>query len=256
MAALVSEPVGRELTQNRGEYAQHELVTVSGAYRVGVKLPYLWNATLTDCIVNGPLGDEEEYKHPTVMQIGIDVGASMDCHIIRPRIMAAKIGIFAGAPESEGRAEGLHVHEGWMQHVGTGVEMVGESGGGWPTPASWITQMHLNHLQHGIRAFECSGMHLLQNDVYASHYNSGQWGIYLIGCRNVVIDGNHFWANRPGFYGAIVLDACTNVHISGGVVDDSVLLALHATPSCVNVTTEGATWARAGRQGKIVNRAM
>lgn len=226
---------------------------VSGDYRIGIQLPSIWNATLTDCTVSGPLGDEAEYERPTVMEIGIDVGASMDCHIIRPRIMACKTGIFAGAPDTDGRAEGLHVEGGWMQHVNIGVELFGEYGGGWQTPASWIERMHLNHLQQAIRVFWCAGVHIVHNDLYASHYQTGQWGIYMVGCKNVVIDGNHFWTNRPGDYGGIVLDACENVHISGGVVDDSVWRALHATPTCKNVTVEGATWARAQRTGKIVN---
>ncbi len=91
------------------------------------------------------------------MQIGIDVGNSMDAHIIRPRITSAATGIFAGDPEGPIRAEGLHIEGGFI--------------------------------------------------------------------------------------------------VSGGIVDDSVALALHATPSCRNITTSGKTWERAAAQGKIVNRA-
>lgn len=234
--------------------AQVEHLDLRGPYHTGLRLVNCWNATLADCFIHGLL-TEAENQRPQAMTYGLDLGNAMDAHVVRPRITAATIGIYAGAPASDGRAEGLHIEGGWLMHVSTGIHLAGEIGGGWPTPAHWIARLHINHLQYGLFAHLCSGLHLLDNDLYASHYTTGQWGIYLVGCRNVEIRGNHFWANRDGFYGGIVLDACAHVSISGGIVDDSVSIALHATPSCVNVTTEGATWNRAARAGKIVNRS-
>lgn len=235
--------------------SQLNRVEVRGDFRTGIRLVNCWNPSLVDCCVSGRLGDEAEYANPKVMQIGIDVHNAMDCHIIRPRITSAATGIFAGDPDGPIRAEGLHIEGGFVMHCWIAIHLRGHVLSLWPTPAVWVQWLHLNFSGAGIMAEYQSSLNIVGNNIYASQYAQRQWGLYLIGCKNVIVDQNTFWTNRHGFYGGIVLDACENVAISGGIVDDSVSLALHATASCRNVTTSGATWDRAAAQGKVVNRA-
>lgn len=223
--------------------------------KTGIKLVNTWNASLVDCCVTGALGDEAEYANPQIMQIGIDVGNSMDCHIIRPRVTSAATGIFAGDPGGPIRAEGLHIEGGYVMHCHTAIHLVGHWLGGWPTPAVWIERLHLNYSGAGVVAFAQSFLQIRAVNFYASQYSQRQWAIYLVGCKHVVIDGNQLWANRHGFYGGIVLDNCEDVAISGGTLSADLSIALHALPNCRNVTTEGKTWERAAAQGKVVNRA-
>lgn len=227
---------------------------VRGGCRTGVRLHNCWNPRLQNVIVSGVLTHEEN-EHPSTMQIGIDLHNSMDAHVIGAQITTARIGIHAGDPDPAAtiRAEGLHIERGFLMHNEIGCQLIGTHLGGWPTPAGWFERMHVNHLTYGLFGYLQSGLHVVHNDFYASHFRTGQWAVYLVACKNVVIDGNHFWANRPGDYGAIVLDACENVVISGGVVDDSVNRALWVTPSCKNIYTSGPTWERAQRQGKVFN---
>jgi hypothetical protein len=258
----VPQAVGREIRYPpeapRAPTAQLKDIVIDGPFRTMLKLVNCWNATVEDPFLTFALS-EEENANPTQVQIGIDVGMSMDTHISRPRILNARVGIRAGDPDpnNPGRAEGLHVGEGgWIQHCMTGIELHGKMGGGRACPSHYIAPRHINFLQYGIFAFTYFGLQIRNINMYASHYRTGQWGIYLVNCNGVTIDGVDFWRNGPGFYGAIVLDQCENVFISGGTIDPTVTIALHATSSCRNVRTSGPQWEQAARDGKVVNRAQ
>lgn len=231
-------------------------IHIRGPFHTGLRLRQAWNARVEDVFINGLLS-EVEYANPQAMQYGMDIGDSMDTHIIRPSITSANIGIQAGLGSTAPvRAEGLQVHTGFLQHVNVGIFLYGGVLGGWPTPAQWIMGGHINHLRHAVMAYQVSGLHIKHVDLYASHLAVGQWALYLIACKNVQISGNYWWANRGGPFGAILLDACENVEIDGGIIDDSVSTALFATASCRNVYTSGGQWERAAKKGKVQNNAQ
>jgi hypothetical protein len=237
--------------------AQLNNVVVRGDFHTGIQLDAgCWNSNIRDCFITGNLASEQEYANPQVMKIGIDLQGAMDCHIENPRITSAAIGIRASTAVGDfPRSEGLQVKGGWLMHVNTGIELNGSMLGGWPTPWAVLSEMHLAFNQFAVRATGYSWLHLRELNCYGSHYSTGKWCIYLVGCKNVQITDCDFWTNWsvPGFFGGIVLDQCENVEINGGSFVDSITLALHATPSCKGVRTNGKVWDKLIAQGKVAN---
>ena len=231
---------------------------IRGPWHTGIRLDGAWNATITDPFINGPLGDEAEYANPQQMQVGIDLVGAMDCHVSRPRITCANVGIRASThPNGFPRCEGLHIDRGWLMHVNTGIELHGSPLGGWPTPWTTVTKPHIAFNQFAVRATNIAWLHLDGINCYGSHYSTGKWSIYLVGCKQVQITNCDFWTNwaGPGFFGGIVLDQCEDVEITGGSFVSSISLALHATASCRNVRTNGKVWDQLAAAGKVANYA-
>jgi hypothetical protein len=246
-----------------------ERVNVRGYYQTGIRLRDTWNATLTDCFINAPIISDEENADPSIMEAGIDLIGAMDCHITRPRITGAQHGIRAqSAPDGHPRSEGLRIHGGFLMHVNYGVYIQGSAFGGWVTPVASIRDLHIAfNGKHGnaIRAIGQSFLQISGVNCYASAYHRTAWAIYLIGCKNVILTDIDVWSNwaTPGFLGGILLDHCENVQINSTSVSEdrygrdetSVDIALHATQSCRNVTTNGKIWELLARQGKVANFA-
>ncbi len=262
---VTSEPaeVGLEISyppdSPRTPSAQLKDISVDGPYKTGIRLVNCWNATLEDPFVTH-IESEEQNANPTKMLVGIDIGTSMDTHISRPRVLNARVGIRVGDPDqaNPARAEGIHIGEGgWIQHAMTGVELHGKMGGGWPCPSAMIALRHINFLQYGVFIHNYSGVHIKNMDLYGSHYRPelSKWAIYLVGCKEVEISGNHFWKNSAGPVNGIVLDGCEDVEIHGGVISAGIEKALWSTPTCKRIRTYGSAWDYAAKMGKVFNQA-
>lgn len=231
---------------------------LNGPYKTALRLDQCWNATVLNPFIAGPLGDEAEYANPTQMQVGIELVGAMDAHITNPRITCANVGIKASThPDGYPRSEGLHITDGFLMHVNTGIRLEGSMLGGWPTPVVHVRGPHVAFNKYGIYAQNIAFLHLTDVNWYASNYQRNQWCVYLVNCKNVQIRGCDFWSNWaiPGFLGGIVLDACEDVDIDGGTFVSSITLALHATPTCKRVRLNGKVWDDLTRQGKVVNRS-
>jgi hypothetical protein len=235
-----------------------ERVNVRGYYQTGIRLRDTWNARVTDCFINAPIISDEENANPSIMEAGIDLIGAMDCHILQPCITGAKSGIRArSAPDGHPRSEGLRIRDGWMMHCNVGIDIQGTNYGGWPTPVVAIHGGHIAFNSHAIFIVGVSHLDIDGVNCYASAYHRGRWAIFLVGCKSVQIRGCGFWTNwdPPGFFGGIVLDACEDVTITDGTFVESIGLALHATPRCKGVRTNGAIWTELQRQGKVANYA-
>lgn len=174
------------------------------------------------------------------MEVAFDLTNSMDFHLIRPRAVSAKVGVKVGSLTLPWRAEGAHITGGWLMHVEDGILFEGEEAGGWPTPWAVAKDLHICYLNHGVRGTCVSGVHLTDLNLYASHVSTYPTAVYFAGgCRNLIMTGLEMWMNRAGYMAGYVLDATTDVAISGGIISGGTPVGAVLTPSTSGILMDG-----------------
>jgi len=200
--------------------------------QIGLRVTNGWNAVLEDVNVTGGAEMTTAQLREATMRIGIDLGNSMDANLVRPHVTYARTGVRVYDSNMGGEGEGCHIFDGWLMHVGTAVDFQGFGSGGWPTPNGWVQNMHLCFTEFGVKATRYCGLHVSNNDFYASQFADQPWGVYCAdSCGDLIFSDNRFWDNRPpgDFYGGYVLDGCDIVDIRGGIMNPCVGLGAWVT---------------------------